>query len=343
MSGFSAVRSTERFPRAQRSRWSRKVARSWGASPWTKRLVVVAGVPALAVEPDGGVEVLGHRLGGDPADPLQRLAADDGGGPAPEGPVVAVLARHDHLEEHALIVAARLEMLERVVVAEVVGRLDQRHRRIVEVADGGVEDVGLRDVVGVEDQDQLTVGVAEGVVDVAGLGVLVGRPGQIAGPEPSGQPGHLLTATVVEDPGGMGIGDPVAAHQRGPEDVQALVVGADEDVDAGPQSDGRPVGHGHPPGQEGERGQHGPAEQLAGQQHEEHDRLRAGPGIGRPPHQVRRPPDQGDQDQAADDQAVVLVRHRRWLPRFRPGLGPHGRGRCRIAHRLSYRQADDHP
>ena len=212
-----------------------------GSQPLDQRLVVVAGVPALSVQPDGGVEVLGHRLCGDPTDPFQGLAADDGGGTAPEGPVVTVLARHDHLEEHALIVAAGLEVLERVLVAEVVGRLDQRHRVVLEVADRGVEDVGLRDVVGVEDEDQLPVGVAQGVVDVAGLGVLVGAPGQITRSEPTGQAGDLVTVAVVEDPGGMGIGDPIAAHQGGPEDVQPLVVGADEDIDGRPSFDGRPA------------------------------------------------------------------------------------------------------
>jgi hypothetical protein len=292
-------------------------------------LVVVAGVPALAVQPDGGVEVLGHRLGGDPADPFQGLAADDGGGTTPEGPVVAVLARHDHLEEHALIVAARLEVLEGVVVAEVVRCLDQRHRGIVEVADRGVEDVGLGDVVGVEDEDQLPVGVAQCVVDVAGLGVLIGGAGQIARSEPSGQVGDLVTVAVVEDPSGVGIGDPVAAHQGGHEDVQPLVVGTDEDIDGRPSFDGRPGRDGDPPSQKGEGGQHGPTEQLARQQDEEHDRLSAVSGIGRPPNQVGGAPDQGEHDQSPDHQGIILVRG--------------GRVRRRLAHPLSYRQSGGHP
>ena len=39
----------------------------------------------------------------------------------------------------------------------------------------------------------------------------------------------------------MGIGDAVAPDQGGPEDVQALVVGADEDIDGRSPSDGRAV------------------------------------------------------------------------------------------------------
>ena len=89
---------------------------------------------------------------------------------------MTVLARHDHLEEHALVVPTGLEVLERVVIAEVVRRLDQRHRGIVEIAHGGVEDVGLGDVVGVEDQQQLAAGVIEGVLILPALACsLVGR------------------------------------------------------------------------------------------------------------------------------------------------------------------------
>ena len=195
---------------------------------------------------------------------------------APEGPVVAVLAGHDHLEEHALVVAAGLEVLEGVVVAEVMGCLDQRHRRVVEVADGGVEDVGLGDVVGVEDQDQLAAGVVEGVVDVAGLGVLVGGPGQVAGPEPLGQRADVLTAPVVEDPGDVRIGDPVAPDQGGPEHVQTLVVGADEDVDARPPSDGRRVETGTRQAKKANEPAW-PSRTPRRQEDDEHDRLRALP------------------------------------------------------------------
>src|SRR5664279_4279239 len=117
-----------------------------------QRLVVVAGVPTLAVEADSRMEVLGNRIGGYPTDTLQCPAADNRRRTAPEGPVVSILARHDHLEEHALVVSACLEVLKGIVVSEVVRRLDQRHRGIIEVADNCVQDVRLWHVIGIEDQ-----------------------------------------------------------------------------------------------------------------------------------------------------------------------------------------------
>ena len=118
-------------------------------------LPVVAGLPAAGMQLDGGVEVLGDRLGRDAADLHERFASDDGGGPAPEHAVVPVLAGQDHLEEHALVVAPGLEVLERVVVAEVVRGLDHRHPAVVEVAHRRVEDVRLGHVVGVQHQEEL--------------------------------------------------------------------------------------------------------------------------------------------------------------------------------------------
>ena len=145
-------------------------------------LAVVAGLPAAAVQLDRRVEVLGDGLGGDAADLDERVAPDDRGGPAPEDAVVAVLAGQDDLEEHALVVTPGLEVLERVVIAEVVGGLDHRHLGVVEIAHRGVEDVGLGHVVGIEHEEQLGVDHAEGMIDVAGLGVTVVGSGDVAGP-----------------------------------------------------------------------------------------------------------------------------------------------------------------
>ena len=86
-----------------------------------QRLGVIAGLPTAAVQLDGRVEVFGDGVGRHPSDLHQRVTPDDRGGPAPEHTVVAVLAGQDHVEEHALVVTASLEVLERVVIAEVVG------------------------------------------------------------------------------------------------------------------------------------------------------------------------------------------------------------------------------
>jgi PIN domain nuclease of toxin-antitoxin system len=179
-----------------------------------------------------------------PPTSIEGFAPDDRGGPAPEDTVVAVLTGQDHVEEHALVVATGLEVLERVVIAEVVRSLDHGHLGIVEVAHRRVQDVGLRHVVGVEHEQDLAAGVVECVVDVARLGVLVGGAAQVPGTEPVGQGGHLGAVTVVEDPSRVRVGDAVAADEGGTQDIEALVVGADEHVDAGAPSDAgaRPPG-----------------------------------------------------------------------------------------------------
>ena len=119
---------------------------------------MVPRLPAPTVHLDGGVEVLGDGLGGHTPHLRQGVAPDDSSRAAPEDTVVAILAGQDDLEEHALVMSSRLEVLERVLVAEVLRCLDQRHLGIVEVAHGGIQDVGLGHVVGVEYQEQVAVG-----------------------------------------------------------------------------------------------------------------------------------------------------------------------------------------
>ena len=158
-----------------------------------QRLPVVAGLPAAAVQLDGGVEVLCDGLGRDPPDFDKGCPPDHRCGPTPEHTVVAILAGQDHLEEHALVVASGLEMLERVVIAEVVRGLHHGHGGVVEVAHCGVEYVGLWDMVGIEDQEQLGIDQFQGVVDVPRLGVTVVGAGEVpcapsAPPEPERTP-----------------------------------------------------------------------------------------------------------------------------------------------------------
>ena len=144
-----------------------------GRSTLDEHLVVVPRLPTLRVHRDGGVEVLGDGVGEHSPDRFERAPAHDGRRAAPEHRVVPVLARRDDAVEERLFVALVLRVLDRVAVGEVVRRLDERDLLVVEVADGRVEDVRERDVVGVEHEDQLTVGHSERVVDVAGLGVRV--------------------------------------------------------------------------------------------------------------------------------------------------------------------------
>lgn len=215
-------------------------------------LSVVARLPSPPVQLDGGVEVFGNRLGGHSSHLQERLPADDRCRTTPEDTIVAVLARQDDLEEHALVVPARLEVLKRVVVGEIVRRLNDGHLGIVEVTDRRSEDVRLRDVVGVEDQQQLAVQDLEGVVDVPGLGMAVVGARQVAGAGVLGQTPDGLTTTVVEHPGDVGVGDTCATQERGLQHVETLVVRADDHIHAVWTADRRALRCRYPPREEAE-------------------------------------------------------------------------------------------
>ena len=107
------------------------------------------------------------------------------------------------------------------MVAEVMGGLDHRDPRVVEIAHRGIEDVRLGNMVGVEHEEQLGIDHAEGVVDVARLGVTIVGAGDIAGTGPLGQRAHEVPTTIVEHPGHVRVGDPpqprsVASRTSGP-------------------------------------------------------------------------------------------------------------------------------
>ena len=171
MIGFSRVRNTARLPFAQRARCRRKLAEVVRRLALHEDLVVVVGAPALGVHADRGVEVLGDRVGEHAADALERGAADHRRRAAPEHRVATVLAGADHVEEEGLLVTHRVRVLDRVAVREVVRGLHQRDLRVVEVAEGRLEEVGTGYVVGVERDDEVAVGDRERVVDVPRLRV----------------------------------------------------------------------------------------------------------------------------------------------------------------------------
>ena len=131
------------------------------SQPLNEDLVVVVGLPPRLVHLDGRVEVLGDRLGRHPADLDESFPTQDRSRTAPVGAVVPILAGADHLEEHALLMAADLVVLHRVLVVEIVRALDERDRLVVEIADGGVEGIGKGHVVSIEAEDQLPVRQAE--------------------------------------------------------------------------------------------------------------------------------------------------------------------------------------
>ena len=117
---------------------------------------------------------------------------------------------------------------------DVAVRLRSLHER--DVAGGEerhrlVEEIVLRDEVGVEDREELALGDGQRVVDVAGLRAVAAQAPQVAGPELRREVADLVRAAVVEHPGEV-----LAPHRdrRGdgaPDDVQGFAVHGDEHVD----------------------------------------------------------------------------------------------------------------
>ena len=106
-----------------------------------------------------------------------------------------------------------------------------------EPADGHLQEGPRRDVVAVEDGDQLALGDRQRVVDVAGLGVLVARPDQVAAACRLGEALEFRPAAVVQDVDLELVGRVIHRHRRQHgrlHHVEAFVVGRDVDVDRGP-------------------------------------------------------------------------------------------------------------
>jgi hypothetical protein len=123
-------------------------------------------------------------------------------------------------------------VLEGLQVVEVLRRLDQGDRLVVEVPDGVGQEVGPRHVVGVEHGDHVGVDDLEGVVQVAGLGVAaIGAP-QVAGAEVGGELGDLRPGAVVEDPGVVVGLQRDRGRDGGGEHLGGLVPGGDQHRDA---------------------------------------------------------------------------------------------------------------
>ncbi len=134
-------------------------------------------------------------------------------------------------------------------------------------------------VVAVEDGDELAIGVAHRMVDVAGLGALVVRTDDVAATAGLGEVAELLAPPVIEDPDVHLIARPVDVERRQhgrAHQVQRLVVAGYVDVDGGPV---RRVG----------RHRHRLAVQRIGRLHIGQDQQRAGVDLRRDQTDAQEP------------------------------------------------------
>ena len=146
--------------------------------------------------------------------------------------------------------------LDRVRIEEGVRGLNQKQARVGrEMADRLPQEGAERHMVGIEDDDDLALRMLETVIEVAGLGVLVARPGQIGDAERLaeglklaaplyrllrfrgvGIGAFLVGAAVIEQPDMELVGrvvDELGGGQGRGENPRILVVARNEDVDGG--------------------------------------------------------------------------------------------------------------
>ena len=263
----------------------------------------VRGAVAEPMDLERGVRVFGHRLGGDTADLFADGPPQHGARAAKEGRVPEVVAVLDEAVEQLAFVRHCAEgievLLERIGREEVVRQLHHAELGLaVEPAQCDLHERPRRDVVAVEDGDELTAGVLQRGVDVAGLGVLVVGAGDVRDTDRLAEHAELFAPPVVQHEDVDLVARPVdglrgkhrRAHHR-----QWLVVGRDEDVDGRP--DCRVGRHGYglaaerPSGLDIAEQQHDEGVDLRHQQtRAEHDLERAvhGHRLGHAPVHVAR-------------------------------------------------------
>ncbi len=193
-------------------------------------------LPAPRVHAQAGVHVLRDRLDGDVADLLQRLAAEDGRAAGEDRGVPVVAAGLDDVvEELPLLPVRGLRVvepgLERLEVVEGVRRLHETQLFVLKIPDKARDEVRVGDVVGVEDDDEFAVGLGEGVVEVARLGVAVVRADHVRDAQLLGQRlrGRPLAVVAQVNPF-VRVVQPQAGLERHAQQVGVLVVGRHENV-----------------------------------------------------------------------------------------------------------------
>ncbi len=262
---------------------------------------------------------------------------------------MAVLPAADHVEEDALLVAQRVVERRRVAEAPVVeglGALDDGDARVGHVADHPLDQLGARNVVGVEGDDELRVQHRQDVVDVAGLRVQPRRrAADVAGAHRRAHLLHPRAAAVVEhaDLGRHVVADPEGAHDRGAQDVLVLVVGRDQDGHAAALQRLARRSLREAPAGEGEQGEHDQAVGLGEGERDAEPQRRPLEGEAPPPHQVAARGEQRRERQGLGDPRCRRPRRSRDRGSSRRVLGgvwghpcrPRRRARARGSTRLS--------
>ena len=166
----------------------------------------VDAAPAPLVQLERRPDVLGLGVRVDPADLVHRVAPEHHVGADAERRVEVVATGLDEAVEDGLHVA-RAAGDHGVQVAVGLRRLDEGHVVVGEERQDLLDELGPRHEVGVEDGEEVTLGLGQGMVDVAGLGAGTAAAAQVEAAELVGELPHAVRAAVVEEPGAVGPAD----------------------------------------------------------------------------------------------------------------------------------------
>jgi hypothetical protein len=160
--------------------------------------------PALFLQAETGVHVLGDGLGCESVNFLERLAAEHRGAPAVERRVVAIFSGLNHAEEEFLLLPGMpvfplTEMLEGVEIVKILGRLHRGDLGIREETHQLIDEVWHGNVIGIQSNDELPSGLLESFVEVPCLGVDAVFARDVIAAEFGSEGAHLRPVAIVQD------------------------------------------------------------------------------------------------------------------------------------------------
>src|SRR5262245_57742291 len=131
-----------------------------------------------------GVDVVRDGVGLEPTDFHERAAPEESRTPREEGAIVGIATRLKDPKEQSLFVfqfCFESEiLLKNVWVVEVMGSLDDGDPLVLKEPDRLAQEGGGRHMIGIEDGNQFSRSLLEGMVQIPSLGVIAPLPPHIS-------------------------------------------------------------------------------------------------------------------------------------------------------------------
>ncbi|OIQ75011.1 hypothetical protein GALL_433260 [mine drainage metagenome] len=164
----------------------------------------------------------------------EGFSAQNGIRAAEEGGIPTVLALHDRSVEKQGLASKEIRRFD---VAEPLRSLNEGNFGIFKVTESVVKNVAVRNLIRIEDEHELAMGVHQGIVQVARLGVpWLAFPmlssSYVADTQFVCQVAHRGARPIVKDPGVMWIRNVASCPGGCSHQLWRFVVGGDEDIDS---------------------------------------------------------------------------------------------------------------